>query len=70
MSLLIMDKSKTAKVPTLPASVGVKKPYINPPMTSRKTPTTHSTYGRLANRCFQVDLSPFGPSAGLILHQT
>jgi hypothetical protein len=52
----------------LPASVGVKNPSINPPMTNRKIPPTHKTSGRDLNRSFQVDLSPLGPMEGLIRH--
>ena len=53
----------------LPASVGVKNPTINPPITTRKITPAHMTGGREAILSFQVDLSVFGPREGLILHQ-
>src|SRR3990172_7533631 len=68
MSLLAMDSRSTAKVPTLPASVGVKNPFISPPTTTRKMIKTHNRSGRDANLSLQVDLAPFGPRVGLILH--
>jgi hypothetical protein len=68
MSLLAIVNRSTAKVPTLPASVGVKNPFIRPPITTRKMITTDNTSGRDANLALHVDLSPFGPMAGLILH--
>ena len=40
------DRRRTAKVPMLPASVGVKKPFIKPPTTSRKIRTIQPTSGR------------------------
>jgi hypothetical protein len=59
----------TAKVPTLPASVGVKKPFISPPMITTNTSSTHTTSGSEARRSFHVDLAPFGPREGSIRHQ-
>ncbi len=35
-SFLRTDKRRTANVPTLPASVGVKKPFISPPIDQEK----------------------------------
>ncbi len=69
MSLFITDKRSTAKVPTLPASVGVKNPSIRPPTTRTKIRATQKISGRDATLSFHVDFSPLGPKAGLILHQ-
>src|SRR5512139_999347 len=69
MSLLIMERRSTAKVPTLPASVGVKNPCIRPPTTRTKIRATQKISGRDATLSFHVDFSPLGPKAGLILHQ-
>src|SRR4030042_5565491 len=68
MSLLATDKRSTAKVPTLPASVGVKNPCMSPPITSRKMTTTQMISGVDFHLSFQVDFSPLGPRDGLILH--
>src|SRR5512135_1720156 len=67
-SLLIRARRRTAKVPTLPASVGVKNPFMSPPMTRRKMIPTDRTSGREAIRSFQEDLLPLGPKDGLIRH--
>src|SRR5512143_3058047 len=69
ISFLSTDNRSTAKVPMLPASVGVKKPCISPPTTTTKIRTTQKTSGREAILCFHVDFSPIGHKAGLILHQ-
>ena len=54
------------RCPTLPASVGVKKPFISPPMITTNTSSTHTTSGSEARRSFQVERAPLGPRAGLI----
>jgi hypothetical protein len=63
------DRRITAKVPTLPASVGVKKPFMSPPTISTNTSRTHASSGREARRCLQLDFAPLGPRAGLAAHQ-
>src|SRR4030042_616380 len=68
MSLLTTDKRRTAKVPALPASVGVKKPHDIPPVTIKKIRITHITSLRDTHLSFHVDLSPLGPKDGSILH--
>jgi len=70
MSFLKMDIRRTAPVPTLPASVGVKNPFINPHIINKKIKTTKANSGREAILSFHVDLSPLGPNLGLILHHT
>src|SRR4030042_3975862 len=67
-SLLRTDKRRTAKVPALPASVGVKKPHDIPPVTMTKIRTTHITSLSDTHLSFQVDFSPLGPNEGLSLH--
>jgi len=57
---------RTANVPTAPASVGVKKPYMIPPMTRRKTRMIQATSGSERNLAFQVDRSDMGAIFGLI----
>src|SRR5512135_3511475 len=68
MSLLKKDIRRTNPVPMLPASVGVKRPFINPHIINKKIITTRRNSGRDAILSFQVDFSPFGPNFGLILH--
>src|SRR4030042_773770 len=68
MSLLAMDKRRTANVPALPASVGVKKPHDIPPVTTKKIRMTHITSLSDIHLSFHVDLSPLGPNKGSILH--
>src|SRR3990172_10665982 len=68
MSFLAMDKRRTAKVPALPASVGVKKPFDIPPVTMMKITITHITSLSDTHLSFHVDLSPLGPKSGSILH--
>src|SRR4030042_1710507 len=68
-SFLRTDKRRTAKVPTLPASVGRKNPFMRPPTTKRKIRTIHPTSGRELILSNHVDLFPFGPRDGLLLHQ-
>ena len=61
-------KRSTKQVPTLPASVGVKKPSMMPPTISRKTTTTQPTSGSTLSLAPHEKTGPFGPTAGLILH--
>ena len=69
ISRLAAVSTRTAKLPTLPASVGVKKPFISPPTTSRKTTSTQKIGGSDLRRAPQLERSPAGPSAGLSRHQ-
>src|SRR5512136_558967 len=57
-------KNRTAKVPTAPASEGVKNPCIMPPTTTRKIAITHATGGRDTIRAFQSYRSDLGATAG------
>ncbi len=66
-SFLTTDRSRTSPVPTLPASVGVKSPFINPTIIIRKIRTTRPISGREANRSRQVDRSPWRTQAGVDL---
>jgi hypothetical protein len=56
ISLFNTTSASTAKVPTLPASVGVKKPHIRPPTTTTKTllPRGFLTFGAE----FRIDFAP------------
>ena len=69
ISLFKSDRIRTATVPTLPASVGVKNPSIKPPITRKKIIAIHNRSGRERILSPHVDLAPRGPIAGLILHQ-
>src|SRR5512135_3754460 len=53
ISLLARDKRRTARVPILPASVGVKKPHTRPKTTMIKIRTTQASSGRDLIRSFQ-----------------
>src|SRR4030042_2616917 len=68
MSLLTTDKRRTANVPALPASVGVKKPHDIPPVTMMKIRITHITSLSDTHLSFHDDFSPLGPNNGSILH--
>jgi len=46
MSLLMIARRRTAKVPTAAASEGVKKPCMIPPTTSTKMSRTQNISGR------------------------
>ena len=70
ISLLATVKTRTAKAPTLPASVGVKNPLISPPMMTAKIATGQTICGVVLRRAFQVAFSLLGPTDGLILHHT
>src|SRR3972149_1675176 len=55
-SLLTTDKRRTANVPALPASVGVKKPHDIPPVTTKKIRITHIPSLSDTHLSFHVDL--------------
>jgi len=52
----------------LPASVGVNRPLVNPPITMMKMITIHRTSIREAILSLHVNLSLLGPREGSILH--
>src|SRR4030043_673111 len=68
ISLLARDNRRTAKVPALPASVGVNNPFDIPPVTIKKMIRTQITSWRDVHLSFHVDLSALGPMDGSILH--
>ena len=66
ISPLATARTRTANVPTAPASVGVKKPLMIPPTTMRKTSPIQKTSGKEWILAFHDDRSDMGAILGLI----
>ena len=68
MFLFAMHSTRTENAPMLPASVGVKSPFIIPTMMTRKMTIGQITSGTVFHRALHVNASHLGPRDGFILH--